>query len=477
MARITWQNVAAPDFTGATNALLAGSSMIGAGTQAIGGALGDYRNRKMGEASAQAVAKSMQYSDPDAWNRAMATSGLEGITGVSSTMLTPDALELLKGVRKDLVDQQDTLVRTKYTSTLDQNAQGQEVRDQFQETRDQNQEVRDQAEETRVQAANDRFVDEWNYKTPRTRAADAATDAAAAMSAKGAELADEVLRIGTITTVDEAIAEVMRQNLPLDLQTATVAALKGQAEDGLKISPQAQFEVDTNPDLLAIKNGATSHATLSEATLAGNEMFQVWDQAKANFGSMENPLTGLLDTFEKLNGKKIDDDGEGASNTSAGKIERQFTRLKEAFPGVSEAVIAQVMSNQLTNGNLLLGDYDALMADEKGAYRLLNQMNDPKERLNLERQSNALEVVRQERGNLVKEAERLSAELKSALSKGATQGEVDDIYAKITAVKQRFANFEARNPVVAADEVPTADALPYNAPQLPAGAPMNWIMR
>ena len=79
MSRITWQNVAAPDFSDALQGQSLAAQLFGQAAKTISGAL-DSRDATLRAAdSNEAMSRALQIQDPNEWNKMMASQGLAGL--------------------------------------------------------------------------------------------------------------------------------------------------------------------------------------------------------------------------------------------------------------------------------------------------------------------------------------------------------------------------------------------------------------
>lgn len=110
---LTWQNVAAPDFSAAIAARRAAAESMNSGFNAIQTALANYQaNQQKSDASA-VLAESLKYSDPEAYNKALAAGTIVGnhsIDAATAEALSNRAGTLLSNVGKDIGNQKDAWV-------------------------------------------------------------------------------------------------------------------------------------------------------------------------------------------------------------------------------------------------------------------------------------------------------------------------------------------------------------------------------
>lgn len=107
MARITWQNVAAPDFRDAILAQDAAGKSFSSAFSGLGDAFKAYDNRQREKLSAQALDRANQINNYADWEAAMAR-GIQASLGVDPSRLTSDAMTAIMGRGKDIMDMDET---------------------------------------------------------------------------------------------------------------------------------------------------------------------------------------------------------------------------------------------------------------------------------------------------------------------------------------------------------------------------------
>lgn len=106
MARLIWQNVDAPNFGNVTNALIAANSMFGDSMKNLQGVLARGKQEGKDAASSEVLARALQYTDNDAYNKALASGSL--FDGINRGDVSADALGRLYGRSGELLQNQGT---------------------------------------------------------------------------------------------------------------------------------------------------------------------------------------------------------------------------------------------------------------------------------------------------------------------------------------------------------------------------------
>lgn len=101
MARLTWQNVAAPDIGTAMSGYRAASGMIGEAMRGIQDSFANFQATRDQEANSSVLADALRYTDPKSLNEALASGSLFG--GVSPNRLSADTLAALANRQGDLI--------------------------------------------------------------------------------------------------------------------------------------------------------------------------------------------------------------------------------------------------------------------------------------------------------------------------------------------------------------------------------------
>lgn len=115
MARITWQNVTAPDLSTSRAALQQAGNSLTSGFAGFADSFRDIEQQQKDAYSQEALARLAQVSDPNQLNALMASDGLAGLGVTDSRYLNADAMQSILGRPKALFDNQYTAASTAST--------------------------------------------------------------------------------------------------------------------------------------------------------------------------------------------------------------------------------------------------------------------------------------------------------------------------------------------------------------------------
>jgi len=115
MARITWQNVTAPDLSTSRAALQSAGNSFDTGFQNFIDTFRDVEQQQKDAYSQEALARLAQVTDPNQMNQMMASGGLASLGITDPRYLNADAMESILGRPKTLFDNQNTAANTANT--------------------------------------------------------------------------------------------------------------------------------------------------------------------------------------------------------------------------------------------------------------------------------------------------------------------------------------------------------------------------
>lgn len=104
MARITWNQVAAPDYSAAIKGTVAAGDMFGRALSGLGQTAFDIRQRQKEDISAQAMAEALKFTDASSFDQAMQN----GLLGYDPTNFTADAMKYFQTRGTDLLNRDQT---------------------------------------------------------------------------------------------------------------------------------------------------------------------------------------------------------------------------------------------------------------------------------------------------------------------------------------------------------------------------------
>jgi hypothetical protein len=117
MARITWQNVTAPDLSTSRAALQQAGNSLSSGFQGFADSFKDIEQQQKDAYSQEALARLAQVSDPNQLNSMMASDGLAALGIEDPRYLNADVMQSILGRSKTLFDNQNTAANTANTQS------------------------------------------------------------------------------------------------------------------------------------------------------------------------------------------------------------------------------------------------------------------------------------------------------------------------------------------------------------------------
>jgi hypothetical protein len=377
MARITWQNVAAPDTNGALRAQATAAELFDRAASTIGNTLTGIDDRNRTDENLAAIGNAMKIQDVGAFDKLMAGSGLQGL-GIGEGRANASLMNFLTGRRDSLESDRQT----------DFNF-GQDVYNQG-----------------RTQLKDQRFDTQFN-RTEEDRL----------RGEKAADLAFQISNNKGIYTDDEAMrrAEELAKG-DRKLEDAIKGALVGRSADINYIDPNVSFDPATTETLRTLENDILAEEQKINLAWGANEDARLLNSAISEFETYTNPLDGLLD---RMNDSIDNVDGEEKQkrfNETSGSTTKVYNDLKSTYSDLPPEVVASVMADTFQDdGWFFTGDQ--LETAVKKAKERLDILNDPDRRNGLRIIEND---VRAGRENLNAKRKKI-ADLTTTLGKAITR--------------------------------------------------------
>lgn len=433
--RLTWDNVAAPDFSDSIQASAMASRLMSEGLGSFATVSGDRGDRMIDANSAEALMAAQQYSDPAAWQKAMAEGGIKGATGFDASRLNAEAITALGSRATDLFANASTAANTNQTITSTANSL-------------------DERDRLNLASQNsDRALDLTNEievrKNTRTIAEEVLTDATAAQKLESTAYVDKI----AASSVDQDAARTAIVNdrtlTPLQRQ-AHLAEFDAMAPQMYAASAASTDQVKKLPAVAQTELGLGVYQQERMMGDATNDDLRNYTAAMGKYGNSGNAKQQLMTGLQTNNG--LLDAPEGVAPTAVtaavGKISDTFDELSKEFPGVPDSVVAHVIENHIQSDSWLFGlaGGDGLEPDTKAAREELAKYNDPTTLATLEGQrvSNELEDkgISEIKADLAKTQSKLALAYDKGLPTDKLLAEIDKIEeraAKITGA-QRLSN-------------------------------------
>lgn len=386
MARITWQSVTAPNFSGANDQARLAAELIGSAAQNIGGGLKALDSGLDDSLSAAAKQQAMQIQDPDAWNKMMATQGIAGL-GISADRANADLTSFVEGRRDTLVNQEREL-----------------------------------------------------YNTGRARAEDIRTDEARILAEQANVLANDV-GFASLSADDAKKEIIKRTEGNVKLREAALTELAGTDASAWTVDPSLKLPENVTKTTQVIGNALTERQSELDLKVASNPGLRLWDKGKT-LGANGNPVGDLA--MQVVNQTQLVD-GEEKDKVYAetmGSMQDTFNQLQMDYPDLSPELITAAMQERLQSNGWIWSD-DKLEVDVKEVRKALDTVNTPEARQALYNERNAYEAEKGALGAAKMEMDRLTQRLGMALTKGNT-AEAAKIEAQLAAIQEGLAPAQAQ---------------------------------
>ena len=306
MARLTWKNVAAPNFNTAVNAMNVAGNQFSKGFSGIGDAASGYRDDIQKQASNAAMLEAAKINDPAAWDAAMANGGQAGLN-IAPGYANDDLVQFANERRGTLVDNQNTQARTAFTGTQNANA------------------IQDQAFE----------VEDRDYR-------DAQRQLTADVVARDKEEFETVSSMFDSSYNAEERARAIRDNPNLSEaeQSRYLAIAAGLGEDGFKADSSIISATANTDEVMLATSLIDNRATELNMQTSSNKLLATFNRAYATGEASSDPIGSVL------KGIRAEMDGDDNLNRNgAGDIQEFYSAMVEKYPTVGGDLIAQLIKD------------------------------------------------------------------------------------------------------------------------------------
>lgn len=377
--RLTWQNVAAPDFSTALRGVEASGDLFGSAATQMADALSGAAKRNRETASSAAMAKALQMRDVDQWDQLLAGPGMKAL-GINADQVTPEFMQFMQGYREDLAtNRADDLSNQRNQQSylqdkLDYAQDGQLFNQTFNQTQWNN-------ERTKTLAGRD----DTNYERSEEEFARQEEERLGMISARDLVqgLAEETY------SQDEARRKIIAGDYTPDEERRALAALGEIPGENWTAGAANAGSFARTPQYRIAQEQLDSERNKATMSYLGNETLKLYSeglQMSADFG---DPMDAVISDFRS----RVDpsDDNEGTFSRQAGEIQGVYEDISAEYPSVPKAIIAKVIQNSVTNtgiGPVLDGK---LKPDWKTIRSQLDEINTPAELAALERERAGIE--------------------------------------------------------------------------------------
>lgn len=381
--RITWQNVAAPNFNGAAQALVASGELLSDGLSSLGTTVKGIDQGRRQTASDAAMLRALEVNNLADWDRILQNEGVEKAFGISGNQMTDGFRDFLTGRRKTLLENQNTASLVDWRST------------QIEDARERN------------ERADWRFDNEVaaHDLSQSTKAVHLAAGEKAQELAHGSLSREEAKRnaldLGLSRTETDAILGSLDQ-LPADYWTHSSGALGA---------------ISIDPKYAPITESITAAQHELDNMASSNTLARYYIDGQKRYSGAAEPVTGLTN---ELKSRVTDDEDGSLFKQSAGQITGIYNDLRKDYKDLPPEVIAEVMRNELEQGGWF--NRDKIQIDKSRVHDVLKELNDPLARAALRNEIAGIDRLNTE----ITEAQRLLAETQSLDARSRTLKEGED---------------------------------------------------
>ena len=366
MARLTWDNVAAPNFGDAISAQVNAGTLIGGAFDRIAETLRARDTLLKEQDSATAMAKALQIQDAGAWDKLMATQGMAGL-GIDPRRASPELMKFVAGYHDELTGNAADAFSMSRAQTEAQQSDYNFSRNQ---TEDRRQDAQWAEEDAAKQRTKDALAAAYGIVPGSTSKEQARSMIMDDARKNGLNALDTQARLNAVDSLDNAF-----------WQAGPDAAGKGEA---LPVFVGASEQLSSMDRQNRLKYGAD---TLS----------RIYNDSTMDYSSYDSPLDGMVDRARSRVDKATSEEDKAIFADSAGQIASNYNALMTEYNEAPKSgvrlppeVIAKVLESSIEdNGFIFTGD--KLTQAMGKARTLLDQMSDPKSLARLEQDRTAMD--------------------------------------------------------------------------------------
>jgi len=336
--RITWQSVAAPDFSGAADSMEVAGSLWGEAFAGLGNVGRDIRGREMSEAGRAAQSRAMEIMSAagggdagvKALQGAMANGGF-GALGVNQNDLTEDSMANIRGLQDNFLNRDKTRNEMERNNVMNQGTLS---------TIATQEQLREQQEA--------KFEREQNVLNPRTDAAyarqqeelallDAATELNKKATVDVATLADST----QFKSKEEVRRFVLNKNFDPATEAAYLRAVDGIDDAHWQAAPEHLEEIKNNPTVVEVDRSLTRMSERLDLAASTDNVVRAYTEAYAKYEGIDDPIQ---DVAQRLTAENKD--GDSTVTNWIGTINDEGKALAKST-GLPEEVVASVIETTL----------------------------------------------------------------------------------------------------------------------------------
>lgn len=380
MARITWQNVTAPNFSGAAESRRLGADLLGSGMENIGGAISALDSGLREKQNAAAMQQALQIQDTAGWDKMMAEGGIQAL-GISPDRASSDLMQFVTGRRDKLLSDEKAA-----------------------------------------------------YTDVRAREEDGRTNAARILGENANVLADKIA-FEQLSAEDAQQAIIKATEGDVKLREAALAELAKQDPSTWAVLPGTAVPAEVGQITTGIAQTVAERNSELDFSLGGNDALRLMTEGAALSSAGGSAVEGLA---SKMTSAMQLEDGEEKTKTYAenmGSLVDGLNSLRAKFPHLSAEIVAAAMDRSLqSNGWIFTGDKAEVAYTDAEA--LLTSIDTPENRQGLRNESNQITQEKAQLAGIAQRVDYLSNRLAMATSRGtpASLAEAEEIKLELAAI-------------------------------------------
>lgn len=433
MARITWQNVAAPDVAQSVYALKAGGDMLQSGFSGLGNVAAGLDQRQKDALSNKAIAAALRSGSRSEFDKVMGADGIQGFGVADPGRLNADAMSFFQNRRGNLADLDNTTSLTAYRN---------DQRSWF--NKDKQFQYDERAKAAQL-AEDERAAEQWALATVQGMgdtlySADAARQSV--LNSKDYTPEQEARLLSAIGQ-----APYWKSSSDAVSNASVNPMLAGIAEDIDTLEANQNFESNSNPLLRYYSLGSQKYDNLSAAGL-----------------KMANSLRDLNVDEERIGSYA------GEINTTINELSREMSLPPE--------VVAAAVENNLTNRNWLGWGKDTLQIDKTAVRDLLSGVADDDSRQLLASQSANVKRRAREIADYRNDLQKVQDKIALATTRGDSPAQMESLTREAEEISIRLSKAAeayrgSGEPGSAQSAAEVAPPPPLNWGASPSGVPIS----
>lgn len=346
MARITWQNVAAPNLGASASAIRTAGHLVGSAFDKFGTTVRTLEKNQNDKASSKAMSEALKFGSADELQGFLSQNGVQGL-GARPGQLNDTAIDFLANRGTTLL--QD--VQRK------ENIEGTDLSNNWFQTNSQ-----------------------WDHDM-RVRT-DARNEASRDLGMWATTQADKIGR--TAPSLEEAQLDITNNPNFNPLQRDALSTALAANSDYFKVGADSTAAASGLTPVQNLTADINAQGAEIDRDYSTNMPLRIFDAAQQNFSGYGDPAAKIVENFRSLN---QDLDEEAIASTS-GHIRGAYNDLKAEFPGVAPEMVAQVVSNELKQTGWLGFGNDSQKVSKDAARKVLQELASPKSQQMLQVEGN-----------------------------------------------------------------------------------------